>query len=407
MPPALSSTFAAFKHKNYRYWFAGQLVSLIGTWMQSTAQGYLVYQLTQSSAYLGYVAFAGGIPTWIFMLYGGAIADRVPRRKLLIITQAGQMILAFVLAGLVISNLVQPWHIIILSFLLGIINSFDAPSRQAFIVELVEDRRDMTNAIALNSSMFNLAIIIGPSIGAMTYALVGPGLCFTLNGISFIAVIISLLLMKVNDTPPPRQNTSTLAEIKTGLSFVAQEKNIRTIILNVGVFSIFGIGMMTLMPAWAVEVLHGNVTTNGFLLSARGLGALIGALTIATLSNYGIKGKLWTVGSFVMPVIMFIFSLTSILPLSLFCLIIFGFTIMLIFNTSNALVQSRVPDELRGRVMGLYTMIFLGCSPIGSLLMGSMATWLSEPASVMISSGVVMFIALYNWFQAPQLRKLT
>jgi MFS family permease len=279
-----NQTFAALKHPNYRLWFAGQLVSLFGTWMQTTAQGYLVYQLTGSPVYLGYVGFAAGVPSWLFMLYGGLTADRMSRRKLLILTQTFMMLLAFTLAALVSTGLVQPWHIISLAFLLGTANAFDAPARQAFVRELVE-RDDMTNAIALNSSMFNMAAVIGPAVAGITYALFGPAWCFTINGLTFIAVISALLLMRIHVGPVHERMQSAFQEILTGFRYVAGEPVIRILIVNLAVVSLFGLGFITLMPAWSVDVLGGNASTNGYLFSARGSGALTGALMIRPVDD--------------------------------------------------------------------------------------------------------------------------
>src|SRR5689334_14876397 len=225
--PSVQQTFAALKYRNYRLWFNGQLVSLFGTWMQATAQGYLVFQLTQSPAYLGYVGFAAGVPAWVFTLYGGVIADRMSRRTLMLITQTAMMLLAFVLAGLVFAGVAQPWQIIALAFLLGVANAFDGPARLAFVVELVE-REDLTNAIALNATMFNLASATGPAMAGLAYALVGPGWCFMLNGLSFLAVIWALLRMRLEPRPPKARRGSTWADLGEGLRYILGERTIRT-----------------------------------------------------------------------------------------------------------------------------------------------------------------------------------
>jgi MFS family permease len=398
-------TFAALHYYNYRLWFIGQLVSLIGTWMQTTAQAYLVFELTKSPAYLGYVGFAAGLPVWLFTLYGGVVADRVSRRTLMVITQSAMMILAFILAWLVFAETVQPWQIILLAFLLGIANAFDAPTRQAFVVELV-DRQDLTNAIALNSIMFNAAVVVGPAVAGLTYAAFGPAWCFTINGLSFIAVIVALLLMRIQPMPRREGRTSTVTELKEGLRYVASNSKVRMLIGSQAVISLFGIGFMTLFPAWAVTVLGGNVTTNGLMLSARGLGAVAAGLMIAALGRYRSKGKLWTLGSFLMPVMMLVFSLVRWIPLSLAVLVILGWSFMVLVNTSNALVQTNISDNLRGRVMSLFTLAFFGFMPIGSLLAGSMANLVSEPVTVAFSALVLLAFAVFIWFRLPALRKL-
>ena len=398
-------TFAALQYPNYRLWFAGQLVSLVGTWMQSTAQGYLIYDLTKSPAFLGYVGFANGLPSWLFMLYGGVIADRVPRRTMLLITQSAMMLLAFLLAGLVFLDKIQAWHIVAIAFGLGIANAFDAPARQAFVVELV-DREDLTNAIALNSTMFNSAIVIGPAVAGAVYAALGPAWCFAINGLSFVAVIVALSLMRLQPVAIQPSSRSTLTAIRDGIQYALSERMTRTLILNMGVISLFGVSMMTLIPAWAVSVLGGDVRTNGLLLSSRGLGALIGALMIAGLSHRGIRGKLWTAGSLVLPITMIAFSLARWLPVSMLILVFTGWSFMAQVNTSNALVQSRVPDELRGRVMSVFTLIFFGGMPLGSLWVGFMATRLGAPATVVLNAIILLGFAGFVFLRLPFIRRL-
>jgi MFS family permease len=401
----VKQTFSALKHRNYRLWFMGQLVSLVGTWMQTTAQGYLVFQLTHSPAYLGYVGFATGMPSWLFMLYGGVVADRLPRRKLLLITQISMMILAFVLAALTFSGLVQPWHIVLLALGLGVANAFDVPARQAFVVEMV-DREDLTNAIALNSSMFNLATVIGPAVAGLAYAFFGPAWCFTINGITFIAVIGALLLMRLKPSLTQRRSTAALDDLKEGLRYVASHLAIRTLVSTAAVISLFGLAFMTLMPAWATTVLGGDATTNGWLLGARGVGALSGALMIAALGRFKAKGRLLTIGSFVFPALLLIFSATRWLPLSLLALTGAGWGFMVLFNMANTLIQTLVPDELRGRVVSIYTLGFFGLMPLGALLAGWAAELIGEPYTVSLGALISLAFAGWLWLRVPQLRAL-
>lgn len=401
---SLQGTFAALHHYNYRTWFMGQLVSLVGTWMQTTAQGYLVYELTHSAAYLGYVGFAAGLPSWLFTLFGGVVADRISRRTLLLVTQSVMMVLAFTLAWLVYSAQIQPWHIVGLAFLLGIANAFDAPARQAFVVELVE-RQDLTNAIALNSTMFNLAAVVGPSVAGITYAALGPAWCFTLNGLSFLAVMVALLLIRVQPRPREQVRQSALEQLRQGFRYVAATRLTLMLILNMGVVALFGISIVTLLPAWSVKILHGDVTTNGLLLSARGAGALIGALMVATLGRPGVKGKLWTAGSFCMPLMLVSFALVRWLPVSILFLAAVGWSFMIQANTSNSMVQEAVPDDLRGRVMSIYMLTFFGGMPLGALWAGKMATYLSEPLIVMINSVILLAVAVLIWVRVPSLRR--
>jgi MFS family permease len=400
----LQETFAAMKHYNYRLWFSGQVVSLVGTWMQSTAQGYLIYQLTGSPAYLGLVGFMGGLPAWLFTLFGGVIADRISRRNLMVITQSVMLVLAFILAALTFTKAVQPWHIIVLAFLLGVANAFDAPARIAFVTELVS-REDMTNAIALNSTMFNIATVVGPSVAGLTYAAFGPAWCFTLNGISFIAVIVALLFMRIKPIIQPPQRATVMADLREGLRYVFSHSLILSLIGSIGLVSIFGIGMLTLLPAWATDILHGDVTTNGWLVSARGFGSLVSALMLAYLGSRKNRGKLWTLGAFIMPVMLFIFAWIRWLPLALVALLGVGWSFMMIMNNSNAMMQSHVPDHLRGRVMSVYTLVFFGAMPLGSLFAGTFAQKFNEPLTVMVGAVVLMILAIAAWIFLPEIRR--
>jgi len=396
-------TFSALKYYNYRLWFGGQTVSLFGTWMQRTAQGYLIFDITGSPLYLGYVGFAYGVPAWLFMIYGGALADRFPRRTILVIAQVAMMILAFILAALTFTKLVQPWQIIVLAFLLGCANAFDAPARQAFVTELVE-RKDLTNAIALNSSMINTATVIGPAVAGITYAAFGPAWCFTINGFTFIAVIIALLLMKLAPFVPVDRALSIVSEIKVGVKFAARQPTIRVLIINLGLLSLAGLGFVTLLPVWAVEVLGGDATTNGLLHTARGLGALSGALLIAAIGQSFSRGKIFTIGTFVMPVFLILFSYTRILPTSFLTLIGVGWGFMVIVNLSNTLVQTSVTDELRGRVMGIFTFTFFGFLPIGSLVNGALADKFGAPLTVQINALILLAAAFVLILRFPILR---
>lgn len=398
-------TFAALQYPNYRLWFIGQIVSLVGTWMQATAQGYLIYSITHSDAFLGYVTFANGLPTLLFTLFGGVIADRIPRRRLLVITQASMMVLAIILAALTFTNLVQPWHIIVLAFLLGTANAFDAPARQSFVTEMVE-RKDLTNAIALNSTMFNIGVVIGPAFAGMVYAWVGPGWCFTINAISFIAVIAALLLMNLSGILTSNRHSSPMTELKEGLVYAWKEPTIHSLLVNLGLVGFFGFGLLALLPAWAVDVLKGDVTTNGLLLSARGIGSLIGALMIAAIGSKGTRGKVWMLGYAVSPVFLLIFSAIRWIPASLLALLMAGWGLMAMINTTNALIQSHVPDLLRGRVMGVYALVFMGGSPVGSLVAGWLADALGEPLTVVIFSSILLVVVAITFFARPQLRQL-
>jgi MFS family permease len=397
--------FLALRYPNYRLWFWGQMISLFGTWMQITAQGFLIYELTHSPAYLGYTAFAMGIPTWLFMLYGGVLADRIHRRTLLVITQTAMMILALILALLTFFHLILAWHIILLAFGLGIATAFDAPARQAFVLELV-DREDMTNAIALNSAMFNSATAIGPAVSGVVYALVGPAWCFIVNAVSYLAIIVALAMMKLKPLPPTGRRNSAVADMKEGLRFILRHKMIRTLISIVAASCFFGLSFATLIPAWAVKIMGGNATTNGILQSARGLGAFWGALAIASLGRFQFKGKLLTVGGFAFPLLLLSFGFIYWLFPSIIILFLIGVSIMLIFNLGNALVQTLVPDKLRGRVMGVYSLAFFGLMPLGSLWVGLLAEYFGEPLAVVLNGAILLVFFILIRIFAPRITAL-
>ncbi len=403
--PAEHRTFLSLKHPNYRLWFWGQLTSLFGSWMQTTALGFLIFELTKSPAFLGLTGFAAGVPTWLFMLMAGVVADRVPRRRVMIYTQTAMMILAFATAVLVFTGAIRPWHIIILALGMGTANAFDAPARQALVQDLVPFE-DMTNAIALNAAMFNTSVALGPAFGGIIYALVGPGWCFFVNGLSFVAVILALAKMKLSDIIPQAAAASLAADLKEGLHYVAHEPIVRTVMALLFVISLFGFSFMTLIPAWTVNILHGNATTNGFLISARGLGSLLSALFIASLGRFRFRGKLLTFGSFAFPLLMILFSFVRGAIPAYLVIFLSGFAIILVFNMANAAVQNLAPDHLRGRVMGIYSLVFFGSMPLGSLLIGTMAEKIGEPPAVVIGSLIALFFSALVWVFMPRLRAL-
>jgi MFS family permease len=402
---SVRNTFTSLKYPNYRLWFFGQLISLVGTWTQTTAQGYLIYELTKSPEYLGYVSFANGLPSFLFTLYAGAIADRISRRTLMVITQSTMLILAFVLAGLTFTHTIQSWHILILSFLLGVSNAFDAPARQAFVLEMV-DREDMTNAIALNSTMFNSAMVVGPAFGGLVYAMVGPGWCFTINGISFIAVIISLLLMRLQPFTPLQSKGDAISDVRDGMKYVMGHREVRMLIINLFIITVLGFGFLTLLPAWAALILKGDARTFGFLQAARGVGSLIGALLVAAMGRIKFRGKVWTVGSLLLPILMAAFAYIHWLIPSLLAMAAVGFATMMIVNVTNTMVQTRIVDEMRGRVMGVYTFFFFGAFPLGSLIAGWAAERIGESVTVIISAALLMAFSAWVFWRQPGMRAM-
>jgi MFS family permease len=377
----------------------------MGTWMQSVAQGWLVYELTGSKLALGTISFAGSIPTLFLLLPAGAVADRIPRRRLMMMTQSAMMVLAFILALLAATRTLQVWHIAVLAFMLGVANSFDAPARQSLAVEMVEDRRDLQNAIALNSTMFNLARVVGPAIGGFVLAELGATWCFALNGLSFVAVLIALLGMRLPDAVNASRTERLTAQIGTGLRYVWGHAEVRAIIALVGISTLFGFSYSVLLPAYAADVLHVGEAGLGGLNAAVGVGALIGALTVATLSRSRYKGWQLAAGSFLFPLGLLSFAFSRSFSLSLVCLALVGFGFVSQNATSNTLVQGIVPDELRGRVMGVYSLMFFGTTPFGSLLAGSLAQAFGPTIGVIVGAGVTLVFALIVFIFVPSLRR--
>ena len=401
---SLEKTFSALKHRNYRLYFWGQLVSLFGTWMQITAQGFLGYHLTHSAAFLGSMGFAGGVPTMLLMLYGGVVADRLDRRKLMILTQVAMAGLAFLTAVLTFTGLIRPWQLVLLALSFGVANAFDAPARQSIVVDLVE-RKDLTNAIALNSTMFNAGAVVGPAVGGVLYALTGPGWCFLINGLSFFAVIAALLAMRVSPRPKEARRASVWLELKEGLAYVFHHPIIRTLIGLILVAGLFGSSFATIFPAWAVKVLGRNAAANGLLHAARGAGALLSALAIASLGHFHFKGRLLTVGSVAFPLLLALFALVRDFPLALVALVGAGAAVILIFNLANALVQTLVEDRLRGRVMSIYSLTFFGFMPVGSLWIGLASEKFGEPSAVLINAGLLLAASVLIFFLVPSLKR--
>ncbi len=402
---SLAHTFSALKHRNYRLWFAGQLTSLVGTWMQNVAQPWLVYQLTGSPLYLGIVSFAPAIPSLLLTLWAGVIVDRFPKRNLLVMTQAVLMLSAFTLTADYVMGWVQPWHIVILVLINGTAQAVDAPARQAIVVEFV-GREDLMNGIALNSAIFNVARILGPSLAGIVLALAGPGWCFFINGVSFLAVIGGLLMMEFPKFTPKPLHGSPIAQLREGLSYIRHHEAICSLIVLVAFANLFAMGYSTLMPAFARDVLRTGELGLGLLMTSVGAGALIGALLLASLGNFQCKGMLLTIGNFVFPLMVLLFAFSRWLPLSMLFLVGAGFGFMTQNATTNTLVQSIVPDELRGRVMSVYMLVFQGFFPIGSLLAGSIAQRFGIPAGAIFGGSMALAFSVYQIWRKPFIRRL-
>src|SRR5512138_1553963 len=364
-----SAIFSAMRHRNFQLYFGGQLISNIGTWMQIIAQSWVVYQIGHSELILGLVAFASAIPVLLISPWGGVVVDRMPRRRLLMMTQSGAMILAFAMAALNFANVLQEWHVIVLAALLGVVNAFDAPARQAIVPELV-GKADLPNAIALNSMMFNSARVIGPAVAGLVLAAVGAAWCFTINGISFLAVLLGLWLMNLPDRRAQQHTSSPWEQLTGGIRYAADNREISALILLSLVFSIFGISYATILPAFVQKILHQEALGYGWVNTATGLGAVTGALLLAHRASHGKRGKILLLTNIAFPLILIAFSFTSCLPLSLLLAYGLGLGFMMQFTTINTLLQTRVDDAFRGRVMGLYTITFFGFAPFGNLLIG-------------------------------------
>ena len=390
------SALRALRHRNYQLFFGGQLISLTGTWMQQIAQSWLVYRLTQSAALLGLVSFAGPI--------GGAVADRVSRHRIVVLTQTAAMVLAFILAALTLSGAVRVWHLFVLTTLLGIVNAFDIPARQAFMVDMV-GRDDLMNAIALNSSMVNGARVVGPAIAGGVVATVGEGWCFFINGVSYIAVIVGLLLMHLEHVRRvTRSGGSALADIADGFRFVGRTAPVRALLILLGVVSVTAMPYLVLMPVFADEILHGGAAALGLLTGASGVGALAGALSLAVRRGFKGLGTWVAVSTFVFGIALALFAWSRSFWLSAALLVPVGAAMMVQMAASNTLIQAMVPDHLRGRVMAVYSMMFMGMAPFGALFAGWMAERIGAPRTVAIGGAIAVGAAIVFRLQLPAIR---
>jgi MFS family permease len=404
-PERLPRTFQALRHRNFRLFWFGQLISLIGTWMQMIAQSWLVLDLTKSAFMLGLVSALGTLPVLLFSLPAGAIADRVNKRNLLIITQSSMMVLAFILAVLTSTRLVQVWHVICLATLLGIANAFDMPGRQSFVIEMV-GRESLLNAIALNSSAFNSARILGPAIAGVLIGTVGVAGCFYVNGASFIAVIVGLALMRISFEPKTGASESIFTDMLDGLRYIGKNREVLILISMVGIFSVFGMPYAMLMPVFAKSILMAGPKGYGILMSATGIGALAGALTLATLGDFRHKGRFVLIGSVVFVVFLDLFAVSRLLWLSAALLAVVGFSMVAQAATTNSLLQTLAPDHLRGRVMAVFGVMFMGLAPIGSLQAGSVAQKLGAPIALIIGSAAIALTLAVVLIFRPEVKNL-
>jgi MFS family permease len=402
----LSFALRALRSRNYRLFFSGQSISLIGTWMTRVATSWLVYRLTDSAVLLGISSFAGQIPAFFLAPIAGVWVDRWDRHRTLVVTQTLSMIQSFALAVLALTHVINVPEVIVLAFAQGLINAFDMPARQSFVVQMVEHREDLSNAIALNSSMVNVARLIGPAVGGVLIAAVGEGYCFLFDGISYVAVIVSLLLMRVAAHAPRKAERRVLAELNEGWRYVMESVAIRSILLQLGVISLAGMPYTVLMPIMASQVLHGGPHTLGFLMAATGVGALAGAASLAMRKSVLGLGRRIVYCSAAFGVSLIVFSQARWLSLALLVLPVAGFSMMQQMAASNTILQTIVDDEKRGRVMSFYAMAFQGMAPFGSLIAGAMAARIGTPETLAASGAVCIVGAVWFWRQLPGIRRL-
>jgi MFS family permease len=389
----VTTRFRALKHRNFQLFTAGQLVSLIGTWMQTTAQLWLVYRLTGSAALLGVFGFANQIPMLVLASVGGYVGDRYSRHRGVIATQTISMLLAFLLAGLTLTHLIDKWLLIGIAFLVGIVNAFDVPIRQSFFVHMV-GKEDLPNAIALNSSIFNGARVVGPAIAGFAISWIGEGWCFFLNGLSFLAVIFALMAMKIEPQERKDSGESPLQNLLQGFRFAMNDRPMRSTLLLMSMLSIFGLQYSVFMPIFAEDVLHSGARGLGFLMSAAGVGAVLGALQFAARTAYRGLAKWIAAMSVICSVCLLIFSQSKVFWLSIVVLFIVGFAATSQMAATNTTVQNRSPEQLRGRLMAVYATMFMGVQPIGALLAGGLAKRFGAPMTLAIFGSVCLLGSL-------------
>jgi MFS family permease len=413
--PGFSHAYRALRHRNFRLFFAGQSISLIGTWMTRVATAWLVYRLTKSAVLLGTVSFAGQIPTFLLAPLAGVLVDRWNRRTVLVWTQALAMIQSLVLAALTLTHRITITEVLALSAFQGIINAFDMPGRQSFLIEMVNDdgktdRNDLSNAIAINSSMVNLARLVGPSLAGMLIAVTSEGWCFLIDGVSYIAVIASLLMMRLTPSESRAatailERPTLLTQLKQGWDFVRSFAPIRTILLLFALVSLMGMPFTVLMPIFAAQVLHGGPHTLGFLMGALGVGALISALSLVLRKSVRGLLKMIPTAAAAFGIGLVLFGLSHLVWLSMILLLLVGFGMMQGLTASNTIIQTIVPEEMRGRVMSYYTIAFVGMAPFGSLLAGGLANAIGAPWTVVISGASCILGAAWFTTRMKTVRK--
>ena len=398
--------FRSLKYRNYRLFFSGQSISLIGTWMQRIAMPWLVYHMTGSALLLGVVGFAGQIPSFLLSPVAGVLTDRWSRYRVLLATQIISLIQAGLLAGLCLAGVIQIWEIVVLSVFLGCVNAFDVPARHSFVIDMVEKKEDLGNGIALNSLMFNGARLIGPSIAGVMLATAGEGICFLLNAISYIFVIVSLLMMRLNLKESKRNETRILKELSEGLRYTFGFAPIKHLLILLSISSLMGMSYSVLMPVFAKEILHGGSHTYGFLMGAAGFGALLGALFLASRESVLKLGRIVPASAILFGAGLIGLSFSRIFPISLILMIFIGLGMMMQAAASNTILQTITDDDKRGRVMSFYTMAIMGTAPFGSLMAGGLAKVIGTPGTIFTGGLACIIGALFFLRKLPELRRV-
>jgi MFS family permease len=402
----MSHAWSALRHRNFQLFFVGQSISVIGTWMMRLATSWLVYRLTHSALLLGIVAFAGQIVTSALAPFAGVWVERLDRRKLLVWTQVAAAVQSLVMAALTLAHVITIWEIIVLATLQGLVNAFDMPARQAFLVQMVEDRKDLGNAIAINSSMNNGARLIGPAVAGLVIAAVGEGWCFLIDGVSYFAVIVSLLLMRIKPMDLRRQTGSMLQQMREGWDYVRTFRPIRTILLLFALLGLMGMPHAILLPIFAGQVLHGGAHTLGWLSGASGIGALASGLSLAARKSVVGLTRTIQVAAAMFGGALILFGLSHTLWLSLLLMLFAGFGMVQMFSASNTIIQTLVSEDKRGRVMSYYAMAFFGTAPFGSLLAGALAHRIGAPYTVVITGAFCLAGALWFTLEMPKIKAI-
>ena len=406
IPLKISIIFRSLRHRNYRLFFSGQSISLIGTWMQRIALPWVVYRMTGSEVLLGIVGFAGSIPSFLLAPFAGVLIDRWSRYRVLLLTQIISMLQAGVLAWLSLSGSLEIWHILVLSVALGCINSFDMPARHSFVIDMVNGKEDIGNAIALNSMMFNGARLIGPSVAGIVLASVGEGACFLINALSYIFVIASLMMMRVTETREKKEPVPMFREMKEGWVYVFGFAPIKHIILLLALVSLMGASYQVLMPVYAKDILQGDSHTYGFLMGGAGAGALLGAIYLASRNTVLRLGRLIPAATALLSTGLIAISISKSFFISMFLIFFTGLGMMAHTAASNTVLQTIADDDKRGRVMSFYTMALMGTAPFGSLLVGWMAKVLGTPWTIFIGGAACLLGALVFYRRLPELKRL-